>query len=191
MTRIVKQPDIRKQELLDIGAQLYFEAGEKGISIQQVVKQCGVATGLFYYYFKSKDAFLDEALNCYIDKEIRSIEVILEKSELNASQKLDAVCEAYAAYAEKMAPHRSCKAFHTERHYALSEKLIARLKEKVCAVLLQGQAEHVFRLNDAELTAGFVLHGLSSFFDADMQISEARFLELKQLIYKLLKVELG
>lgn len=73
MSRIVKQPDIRKQELLDIGAQLYFEAGEKGISIQQVVKQCGVATGLFYYYFKSKDAFLDEALNCYIDKEIRSI----------------------------------------------------------------------------------------------------------------------
>ena len=30
MTRIVKQSDIRKQELLDIGVRLYFEAGEKG-----------------------------------------------------------------------------------------------------------------------------------------------------------------
>ena len=63
MSRIVKKPDIRRQELLDIGIKLFFEAGGKGVSIQEVVKQAEVATGLFYYYFKSKDEFLDEALN--------------------------------------------------------------------------------------------------------------------------------
>lgn len=55
MSRIVKKPDIRRQELLDIGIKLFFEAGGKGVSIQEVVKQAEVATGLFYYYFKSKD----------------------------------------------------------------------------------------------------------------------------------------
>ena len=38
MTRTVKKPDIRRQELLDIGVKLFFEAGEKEISIQEVVK---------------------------------------------------------------------------------------------------------------------------------------------------------
>ena len=60
MARTVKKPDIRRQELLDIGIKLFFEVGEKGISIQQVVKQADVAIGLFYYYFKSKEEFLDE-----------------------------------------------------------------------------------------------------------------------------------
>ena len=61
MTRTVKKPDIRRQELLDIGVKLFFEAGKKEISIQEVVKQANVATGLFYYYFKSKNDFIDEA----------------------------------------------------------------------------------------------------------------------------------
>ncbi len=43
-----KKPDIRRQELLDIGVKLFFEAGEKEISIQEVVKQANVATGLFF-----------------------------------------------------------------------------------------------------------------------------------------------
>ena len=181
MTRIVKQSDIRKQELLDIGVRLYFEAGEKGVSIQQVVKQAGVATGLFYYYFSSKDAFLDEALNDYIDKEIQEMEMLLETEGQTAS------CNAYFAYAEKMAPHRSSKAFHTERHYVLTEKLIARLKERICTVLLQGQAQQEFNLQDIELTAGFLLHGLTSMFDADTEVSEQRLQHIKQLIYKVLK----
>lgn len=187
MTRIVKQPDIRKQELLDIGVRLYFEAGEKGVSIQQVVKQAGVATGLFYYYFSSKDAFLDEALNDYIDKEIQEMEILLVTEDQTALEKLDAVCNAYFAYAEKMAPHRSSRAFHTERHYVLTEKLIARLKKRICTVLLQGQAQQEFNLQDIELTAGFLLHGLTSMFDADTEVSEQRLQHIKQLIYKVLK----
>ena len=48
MTRTVMKPDIRRQELLDIGVKLFFEAGKKEISIQEVVKQANVATGLFF-----------------------------------------------------------------------------------------------------------------------------------------------
>lgn len=187
MARIVKQPDIRRQELLDIGVQLYFDAGEKGISIKQVVKQADVATGLFYYYFKSKDDFLDEALNYYIDKEIFSFEVILEDASLTTYEKLDAVLSAYFQYVDKMAPLRLNKAFHTERHYALTEILIARLHSKVAELLMQGLSENVFEIGDVDITAGFVLSGLSSVFDINTDINKDSILELKRIVYKILK----
>ena len=40
----------------------------KGFGIKDVVNHAGVATGLFYYYFKSKENFVDEVLNDCIVK---------------------------------------------------------------------------------------------------------------------------
>lgn len=187
MTRTVKKPDIRRQELLDIGVKLFFEEGEKGISVQQVVKQANVATGLFYYYFRSKNEFLDEALNNYVNNEIISFETILDDSTLTACKKLDAVLEAYFKYAEKMAPLRSIAPFHTERHYALTEKLITQLKNKVGKLLLQGMSENVFDVGDVDTTAGFILNGLTGVFDASTDINESSLEEIKRLVYKVLK----
>lgn len=187
MTRTVKKPDMRRQELLDIGVKLFFEAGEKGISIQQVVKRANVATGLFYYYFKSKDEFLNEALNNYVSVQILSLETILENSTLTAWEKLDAVLDAYLKYAKKMAPLRSSTPFRTEKHYVLTEKLITQLKNKVSELLLQGMSENVFDVNDAYITAGFVLKGLTSVFDESTEINESSLEEIKKLVYKVLK----
>ncbi len=187
MARTVKKPDIRRQELLDIGIKLFFEVGEKGISIQQVVKQADVAIGLFYYYFKSKEEFLDEALNHYINKEVLSFERILGDSSLTVCEKLDAVLDAYFQYAEKMIPLRSVPSFHTERHYALTEKLIAQLKEQTEEVLSQGVAEKVFDVGDVSITAGFILHGLTSVFDENTNISEISLDEMKRIVNKILR----
>ena len=186
MTRTVKKPDIRRQELLDIGVKLFFEAGEKEISIQEVVKQANVATGLFYYYFKSKNDFIDEALNNYVNNEISSLEMILEDRTLTADKKLDAVLEAYFIYAKKMAPFRSSAPFQTERHYALTEKLITQLKSKVNKLVLQGVSENVFEVGDVYTTVGFLLNGLTSVFDAGADISEDSFGVIKKLVYKIL-----
>lgn len=186
MTRTVKKPDIRRQELLDIGVRLFFEEGEKEISIQEVVKQADVATGLFYYYFKSKNDFIDEALNNYVYNEISSLEVILEDRTLTADEKLDAVLAAYFKYARKMAPLRSSAPFHTERHYALTEKLITQLKSKVNKLVLQGVSENVFHVGDVPATVGFLLNGLTSVFDTGTDISEDFFQEIKKLVYKIL-----
>lgn len=187
MARTVKDHDIRRQELLDIGVRLFLESGEKGISIQEVVRQADVAIGLFYYYFKSKDEFLDEALNDYVNHEIISFEVILNNSTLSACEKLDAVLGAFFSYAKKMAPMRSCGPFHTERHYALTEKLVTRLKSKVVLLLQQGILENTFDVGDVYMTAGFILNGLASVFDASTDISEVSLEEMKRLVYKVLK----
>ncbi|MGQ0515987.1 ROK family protein, partial [Bacillus sp. D-CC] len=57
------------------GDELYMKNGMKGFGIKDVVNHAGVATGLFYYYFKSKENFVDEVLNDFI---VKNMELIVE-----------------------------------------------------------------------------------------------------------------
>lgn len=187
MARTVKQPDIRREEFLEIGTDLYFKLGEKGVSIQKIVQQANVATGLFYYYFKSKDEFLDEALNAYINKETSVFEDLLKDDELKAVEKLDAVFDAYFDYVKKMAPYRSSKAFHTQRHYALTEKLTEKLSNEVGEVIRQGALEKIFNVSNIELTSRFIVGGLLSLFEKNAVVNENSLNELKTFVNMLLK----
>lgn len=187
MSRIVKNPDERRQELLDIGVELFFEAGEKGTSVQEVVKRADVATGLFYYYFKSKDEFLDEALNNYIQREVLTFEKLLKEQTLTASEQLEAVFDAYFTYAEKMAPLRSIAPFRSKTHYALTERLIDQIKKPVEDMLIKGNLENSFNVNDVSITAGFILNGLTSIFDKNATITTDSLNTIKNMVYKILK----
>ncbi len=186
MVRQVKEYDERYREFLDAGQRLFYTKGYDQTSIQEIIDVVGVAKGLFYYYFKSKNDFIDEALNNYVNNEISSLEMILEDRTLTADKKLDAVLEAYFIYAKKMAPFRSSAPFQTERHYALTEKLITQLKSKVNTLVLQGVSENVFEVDDVYTTVGFLLNGLTSVFDASTDISEDSFWVIKKLVYKIL-----
>ena len=100
ITRISKRPEIRRQELLEIGIALYMESGVKGISVQQVVEKANVAIGLFYYYFKSKDDFLDEALNYYVEKSFCSFDHIFKEEGLTVTEKVDSLLDAFCKYSQ-------------------------------------------------------------------------------------------
>ena len=126
-------------------------------------------------------------MNDYINKEVISFETILGDSKLTVCEKLDAVLDAYFNYAKKMVPLRSVTSFHTERHYVLTEKLIAQLKKQTGKLLSQGVSENVFDVGDADITAGFILYGLTSIFDVNADISDSSFEEMKNIVNKLLR----
>jgi AcrR family transcriptional regulator len=59
MTRVTKDPEQRKLELLDAALTLFLEHGAENTAVSDVVRQVGVAQGTFYYHFASKDEVLD------------------------------------------------------------------------------------------------------------------------------------
>lgn len=59
ITRIKKDPAIRRLELLDAAFELFSFAGYEKTMIIDIVKKAGVAKGTFYYYFDSKEAVLE------------------------------------------------------------------------------------------------------------------------------------
>lgn len=52
---------------------------------------------------------------------------------------------------------------------------------------MQGLSENVFEIGDVDITAGFILSGLSSVFDVKTDISKDSISELKRIVNKILK----
>ena len=65
--RITKEPEVRKQEILDTALKLFGENGYEKTSITDIAKAIGVAQGLCYRYFPSKEALFDSAIEQYAD----------------------------------------------------------------------------------------------------------------------------
>ena len=54
--RITKKPEIRRQEILDAALVLFGKNGYEKTSMADIAKYMGVAQGLCYRYFPSKEA---------------------------------------------------------------------------------------------------------------------------------------
>lgn len=66
MARLVKDPDVRREELLEAAEALFLSQGYEQASVSDIVARAGVAKGLFYYYFRSKDEVLDAIAARYV-----------------------------------------------------------------------------------------------------------------------------
>ena len=54
--RIVKEPEERKREILETAMRLFYEKGYEKTSITDIAKAIGIAQGLCYRYFPSKES---------------------------------------------------------------------------------------------------------------------------------------
>lgn len=187
MARISKSPDIRRQELIDVGFALYMEKGMAGLNIKEIVGQVGVATGLFYYYFKSKEIFVDEALSDFVIKNVDAISEILSSKDLTVPQKLQSASNAFWTYAEQVAPYKNEGVFHTEQHHALTNKLLEQMQPIVEQIVLDGIDKGIFHTENPSLTAGYILYGLSSILNTSVPINS----DTQKYMSKLVTTTLG
>ena len=171
MKRISKEPDVRRQELMDIGFELYMKNGMKGFGIKDVVNHAGVATGLFYYYFKSKENFVDEVLNDFIVKNMELIEEILVSNERSVMQKMKDSLDIFWTFIEKLAPYKNVSSFQTEQHFQLEQKLFARMQPLIRQVIEEGINIGVFYIDNSLLASGFILYGLSSIAHSEVKLN--------------------
>lgn len=54
MARTVKEYDERYAEFLDVAQRLFYQKGYEQTSVQDIIREIGVAKGLFYYDSSSK-----------------------------------------------------------------------------------------------------------------------------------------
>ncbi|TQS71982.1 TetR/AcrR family transcriptional regulator [Ornithinibacillus gellani] len=160
--RISKEPDVRRQELMDIGLEFYMKGGEKGFSIKDIVNQAGVATGLFYYYFKSKEQFVDEILNDFIMKNMEEIQQILKSYKLTVMQKLTEALELFWVFIKKLEPYKNKNSFQTEQHFQLEQKIFMQMQPPIQKLIEDGIRMGIFNTENSILASGFILYGLSS-----------------------------
>ncbi|MEA4925677.1 MAG: TetR/AcrR family transcriptional regulator [Syntrophomonadaceae bacterium] len=187
MSRTVKSPDERRQELLGIGLELFMKHGSVGFSIKDVVKQAGVATGLFYYYFKSKEEYIEEALNSYIIGNIGGILEVISAESFSIAQRVRCGLVEFWKHMEHMAPFMREDALQSPQHHILMDKALKRLQPAMQDLIEQGNRAGLFHAFSPALTASFVLHGLSGVLHSSMELNE----ENKKSTEKMLLSVLG
>ena len=84
--RISKAPEERKQEILETAMKLFAQNGFEKTSISDIAKEIGVAQGLCYRYFPSKDVLFQTALNEYAN-------ILVSKMTKNINIKQDTLKE--------------------------------------------------------------------------------------------------
>lgn len=87
MARIVKDYDVRRNEILDVAQQLFHRKGFEPTAIQDIIDEVGIAKGTFYHYFGSKLDLLDALIERMLSQTLESVEPIVDDDQLNALEK--------------------------------------------------------------------------------------------------------
>jgi AcrR family transcriptional regulator len=88
MVRIIKEPAIRRNEILDAAQRLLFGKGYEQMTIQDILDDTHLSRGAFYYYFDSKQALLEGLIERTGEQGLQLIRPVLTDPKLNAVQKL-------------------------------------------------------------------------------------------------------
>ncbi len=57
--RIIKEPEVRRNEILDAAGALFVQKGFDNTSTNEILEKAGIARGTLYYHFKSKEDIMD------------------------------------------------------------------------------------------------------------------------------------
>lgn len=86
--RITKEHDERRNEILDIAEKLFNIKGYDKCTINDILKEVGIAKGTFYHYFKSKEEVLDAIVSRYKDVVITKINEVANNDLITLEEKL-------------------------------------------------------------------------------------------------------
>lgn len=154
MSRIVKDADVRRDELLDTALSLFLEHGYERTSVEQITSAVGVAKGTFYHYFASKQDLLEQLVERFTDDLFTQIEVALEATGGSALDRFQALVatSSQAKLGRKDETLMLTRSLYSEENWILQHRLrdgwIARTRPLIRGIIEQGCAEGVFDVPD-------------------------------------------
>lgn len=149
MKRVVKEPDVRREELVDIAEELFLKNGYEETPVSDIVKKAQVAQGTFYYYFKSKGEVLDAITDRYIREFADLVEEQVRRTDINSIEKMINTFKSASRFG--LNRERLVYYLHEERnsllHLKIERKSYSLIVPLFAKIIEQGVKEGLF---DAE-----------------------------------------
>ncbi|MGD0818413.1 MAG: TetR/AcrR family transcriptional regulator [Methanomassiliicoccales archaeon] len=146
MPRSTKAATDRRLEFISAAEALFNEKGFENTSIDDIVQRIGVAKGLFYYYFKSREELLAAIVDRILNEMERVVIQATKKEGLTAMQRLQEMSTSSDFIRARSG--KLMKYFHEERNQALHLQLEVRtmkfLVPAMEAIIKQGVQEGLF-----------------------------------------------
>ena len=127
VSRTVMNPEERRRELLACAMRLFAEEGYDNVSVRAVARAAGVAPGLAYHYFDSKERLFAEAIEDYARRCAEGVCEILDERGLALDERLERALAAGARHGG----YPYARFFHAEGHGALHDRLSLAMCEAV------------------------------------------------------------
>lgn len=162
MARISKPPEERREEILDAAAKLFSLKGVNETSVNEIVREVGVAQGLFYYYFKSKDELIEAVCDKYAEILVGVIEEKINRTDLNSIEKM----KFFFSLTDETEVRQNINLveyIHDKNRVSLHQKITVKTTKQFVEmfkrVIEQGIKEGIFNVDNVEVAAQFLVVG--------------------------------
>lgn len=161
MSRVAKDPDVRKQEILEAAVSVFSEKGYDSTKMSDIAEKLNVSQGLCYRYFPSKEYLFDSAIEHYaLILATNAKQRVVEKS-LSLKQQLEQLPD-YAAL-ERQNNNKYYHVFHNNGGKKMHDLLII----KVCEIMQPYVVDAIKRAHekgetniiDYNTAASFITYG--------------------------------
>jgi len=161
MKRIVKDPEVRRKEILEAAGELFNNQGYVNTTVEAIIQQVGIAKGTFYYYFKSKEDILDALVHEMVSQLSENYKKIAADHEMNAMDKMRQMLRGQSYVQEKES--ELMESLHLpenrELHERINVEIILKISPIFAGVIEQGKKESVFNVENPLQTIQFLLAG--------------------------------
>lgn len=161
--RDVKDPEIRRAEIMDAAMLLFMEKGYANTTTQDIVDKVNISRGLLYYHFKNKEDILYCLVERYSEKLLSDIHVIVYDDDKTAMEKIRAFIDATIISTDNVSAEGTelQKTVDLEENRYMLDKLSHKLIEKLTIyferIINQGISEKVFSVKYPSETAEFLM----------------------------------
>lgn len=185
--RVSKDPEIRKQELIDVAMKVFAEKGFEAASMKDIAREAGVVPGLCYHYFQNKQALYEMAVTHYAVQCSRPITGLFARSELT----LDEMCDALGTLMmeqDKAYPYKSFfdkegnEWFHRQLDCHMEKEVVPPMERYLQSLM---DREEIPRGN-VPLLAKFIFSGMITVMNQESVPMPERIKFLKDILYRVL-----
>ena len=161
--RDVKDPEIRRAEIMDAAMLLFIEKGYANTTTQDIVDKVNISRGLLYYHFKNKEDILYCLVERYSEKLLSDIHVIVYDDDKTAIEKIRAFIDATIISTDNVSAEGTelQKTVDLKENRYMLDKLSHKLIEKLTIyferIINQGISEKVFSVKYPSETAEFLM----------------------------------
>ena len=159
MARPPQDAQIRINEILNAADQLFFTQGYHATTIRDIAKKMGVAQGMLYYYFKSKEELLETLLERHTASLIEEIKKILSFTR-TPSEKIALTVSAILATADYK-DGLLLSMLYDVQNLHIKDKLFYQIELTLSPWLLkivdEGIATHNFRVSHPPTAVWYIL----------------------------------
>ena len=166
--RIIKEPEVRKNEILDAAEELFGVKGYGAATVNDILEAVNIAKGTFYYYFKSKEDVLDALIERRVHDGVEKAKEIIA-SPLSPVEKFLGIVMAQKPQNKIQKEFNS--ALHEKDNSKMHQKALARsvlcLGPCLGQVIEEGIGAGIFSTPFPKESAEILLSAALVLFDED------------------------